>query len=126
MKHRYFRFWWPLAALAFAALFSFAVMFLWNWLLPVITGLPEITFLQALGLLALSRILFGGFGDMGRMAMGGAIRSGGRGRANPFREKWETKTDEERKEFLRKHNPFYSHIFGDCQKDEPAPNKDKE
>jgi hypothetical protein len=35
---------------------------LWNWLLPPLLGLPEVTFWQALGLLALSRILVGGFG----------------------------------------------------------------
>jgi hypothetical protein len=35
---------------------------LWNGLLPELFGLPAITFWQALGLLALSRILVGGFG----------------------------------------------------------------
>ena len=35
---------------------------LWNWLLPAIFGWREITFWQALGMLALCRILFGGFG----------------------------------------------------------------
>ena len=35
---------------------------LWNWLLPALFGVSEITFWQALGLLALSRILVGGFG----------------------------------------------------------------
>ena len=41
---------------------GFVVRLLWNWLLPPIFGLREITFWQALGLLALCRILFGGFG----------------------------------------------------------------
>ncbi len=35
---------------------------LWNWLLPPIFGWRQITFWQALGLLALCRILFGGHG----------------------------------------------------------------
>jgi len=35
---------------------------LWNWLLPTLFGWPQVTFWQALGLLALSRILFGGRG----------------------------------------------------------------
>ena len=35
---------------------------LWNWLLPPLFGWPQITFWQALGLLALCRILFGGYG----------------------------------------------------------------
>ena len=36
------------------------VLRLWNWLLPALFGWPQITFWQALGLLALCRILFGG------------------------------------------------------------------
>jgi hypothetical protein len=122
MKHGIFRFWWLLAALAFAALFSFAVMLLWNWLLPAVTGLPEITFLQALGLLALSRILFGGFGGIGKMAMGGAMRGGGRGHINPFREKWEKMSGEEQQEFIRKQRSFlHSRFFDDLHNDGPAP-----
>jgi hypothetical protein len=35
---------------------------LWNWLLPPLFGWREVTFWQALGLLALCRILFGGHG----------------------------------------------------------------
>ena len=35
---------------------------LWNWLLPPLFGWREVTFWQAIGLLALCRILFGGFG----------------------------------------------------------------
>ena len=38
---------------------------LWNWLLPPLFGLPAITFWQALGLLVLCRMLFGGFGGRG-------------------------------------------------------------
>jgi hypothetical protein len=45
----------------FAGLFSLVVFLLWNWLMPVIFGLPTITYLQALGLLVLSKILFFGF-----------------------------------------------------------------
>lgn len=35
-----------------------AVMLLWNWLCPVIFGLPAISFLQALGMALLIGILF--------------------------------------------------------------------
>jgi uncharacterized membrane protein len=38
------------------------VMLLWNWLAPALFGLRLITFWEALGLLVLCRILFGGFG----------------------------------------------------------------
>ena len=52
------------------AIFTFVggqlVMQLWNWLMPSIFGLPELTFWRAVGLLALSRILFGGMGLGGR------------------------------------------------------------
>ena len=55
----------PLAILGLV-LFTFLggqiVKQLWNWLLPPLFGFPALTFWQALGVLALSRILFGGFG----------------------------------------------------------------
>ena len=41
------------------------VQLLWNWLMPLLFGLREVTFWQAVGILALSRILFGGFGRGG-------------------------------------------------------------
>jgi Ca2+/H+ antiporter, TMEM165/GDT1 family len=48
--------------IAVAALLSFIVMSLWNMILPAaITGVNTINFWQALGLLILSKILFGGF-----------------------------------------------------------------
>ena len=48
--------------IAFAALGGAVVQALWNWLLPALFAWPAITFWQALGLLALCRILFGGVG----------------------------------------------------------------
>jgi hypothetical protein len=42
-----------------------AVQLLWNWLLPPLFGWKELTFWQALGMLALCRILFGGVGGRG-------------------------------------------------------------
>ena len=51
-----------LGMLLFIAIGGEVVMLLWNWLLPSLFGVPEITFWQALGLLALCRILFGGHG----------------------------------------------------------------
>jgi MFS family permease len=49
----------------FILLGGLVVQWLWNWLLPDIFGLRQITFWQALGLLALCRILFGSFGRGG-------------------------------------------------------------
>ncbi|MBN1534229.1 MAG: hypothetical protein JXA20_16270 [Spirochaetes bacterium] len=49
-------------ASVFALVFGFLVMYLWNWLMPMIFGLNTITYLQAFGLVVLSKILFGSFG----------------------------------------------------------------
>ena len=55
----------PLAVLGIL-LFGFIggeiVKELWNWLVPQVFGWRPITFWQAIGLLALCRILFGGHG----------------------------------------------------------------
>jgi len=58
----------PLAILGMAAFIAVGgeiVRQLWNWLLPPLFGWRQITFWQALGILALCRILFGGFGIHG-------------------------------------------------------------
>ena len=39
-------------------LLGYPLMLLWNWLMPIIFGLPEITFWQAIGLNILSTVLF--------------------------------------------------------------------
>ncbi len=49
----------------FMAIGGEVVRLLWNWLLPPLFGWSQITFWQALGILALCRILFGGFGHHG-------------------------------------------------------------
>lgn len=51
--------------IAFIAIGGTLVRLLWNALLPPLFGLSAISFWQALGLLALSRILFGGFSMRG-------------------------------------------------------------
>jgi hypothetical protein len=48
----------PLGLLAMAA-FGFVVMLLWNWLMPNLFGLREISYWQAWGLFLLAKILFG-------------------------------------------------------------------
>lgn len=40
--------------------FSLLTMLLWNALMPVIFHLPQLSFVQAIGILILSKILFGG------------------------------------------------------------------
>jgi hypothetical protein len=66
-----------------------AVMLLWNALLPPLFGWPSLTFLQAVGLLVLSRILLGGW--RGRWG-------GGYWRAR-WAARWEQMTEEEREQF---------------------------
>jgi MFS family permease len=51
-----------IGAVIFGLLFGFLVMYLWNWLMPAIFGLGTITYIQAFGLVVLSKILFGSFG----------------------------------------------------------------
>ena len=50
-----------IGVIAVAAM-SLAVMYLWNWLAPTVFKLPTIKCKHALGLLVLSKLLFGGFG----------------------------------------------------------------
>jgi hypothetical protein len=53
------------AVIIFAWLGGTIVQLLWNWLLPPLFGFPELSYWQALGMLALCRILFGGIGGRG-------------------------------------------------------------
>ena len=66
-----------LGVLLFIVIGGTVVQLLWNWLLPPLFGWRQITFWQALGLLALCRILFGGFGRHGGSGRHSAIRSCG-------------------------------------------------
>ena len=51
----------PIGVIGMGALIGFTIMGLWNWMMPAIFGLGMITFWQALGLLILGRLIFGGF-----------------------------------------------------------------
>jgi hypothetical protein len=82
-----------LGLLLFIALGGVVVLQLWNWLLPPLFGWPQITFWQAIGLLALCRILFGGFG------LRGSGRSNYRRR---MEERCERMTPEERERFRQR------------------------
>lgn len=57
---------WILGGFAIAVVavvvMSLAVMYLWNWLAPIVFKLPAIKFKHAFGLLILSKLLFGSFG----------------------------------------------------------------
>jgi len=85
-----YRFLIPVFILGFTALFSFAVYKLWNGILVDVLGVKLITFWQALGILVLSKILFGGF--RGRPHFGGHVRQ-------RMKDRWAQMTPEEREKF---------------------------
>jgi hypothetical protein len=72
--------------------FGRAVLELWNWLMPELFGLPPLRFWQAVGLMLLSWILFGGLRGFGMIT--------GPGRYSP-RDDWARLTPEERERFRR-------------------------
>ena len=69
------------------AVSALLVMGLWNWLMPSLFELRQINLLEALGLLVLSRILFGGF------------RGHRLNREWHMRQRWKQMTPEEREEW---------------------------
>ena len=81
----------PVLVIGAILLFGWIVMQLWNAILPSAIHAGELSYWQAVGLLLLSRILFGGFG--GR-------RFGGHGfRGGMWKEKWMSMSDEEKTRF---------------------------
>jgi ABC-type multidrug transport system fused ATPase/permease subunit len=95
-----------LIVLAVAAVFSAVIMALWNALMPDIFALPAITYWQALGLLALSRILFGGVGGVFQGLGMARARGMDMRQQNPLRAKWMNMSAEERKAFFEKEKGF--------------------
>jgi len=78
--------------LVFIAIFSalsFVVMFLWNAILPEVTGVKPLKFWQAAGLLVLAKILFGRFS--------GRRNYWRNSKKNHWRNKWMEMNEEERK-----------------------------
>ena len=95
----------PLAIMGmalFIALGGAIVRWLWNWLLPPLFGWHTITFWQAVAMLALCRILFGGLG---------LHNSAGSRARRRMMERWEAMTPEERERLrqgMREHFGFGS------------------
>jgi uncharacterized membrane protein YdjX (TVP38/TMEM64 family) len=96
MNH-YKRFWpfkiffFLIAAAALLSIVGFFVMTLWNRILPDVLGVSAITFWQSLGILILSRVLFGGWGRFGG-------RQFAQKRAR-WRNKWQEMNDDEKEVF---------------------------
>lgn len=96
--------WIPLGIVGFALFIAIGgevVKLLWNWLTPALFGWRQITFWQALGLLALCRILFGSFGG------GGGSRYGARRR---MAERCGEMTPEEREKLAERLHDRWGHV----------------
>ncbi len=90
-KHKRKYFFFSLIAAAFIFGAGYVVMFLWNNILPsVIPAVGTLTYLKAIGLLILCRILFGGYKGRGG--------SGYRG-VPPWKQKMMNMSEEEREKF---------------------------
>ena len=86
-------FFFPLMFIPFALLGALAVMLLWNAILPDLLSVREIGYWQSLGLLALARILFGGFhrGHCGGQHFGGhRLHNLSSEEREKMRERWRT------------------------------------
>jgi hypothetical protein len=81
-----------LIAAAAILLLTFIVMTLWNNILTPVLNVHSIDFGQALGILILSKILFGGF-------RGGGWRGRGKYWSSEMRDKWQNMTPEEKEKF---------------------------
>lgn len=90
-----------LFVLAFG-LFGYATMFLWNWLMPYLFHLPEIDFGRAIGLVILSKILFGSM----------RMKSGGWRHRRYWKAKWESMSSEEREKFKSEFAQRCQHRWG--------------
>ncbi len=98
MKSRRFFYYGKFGVMGVAAmiLFTFVVMWLWNWLVPEVFSGPVLTYWQTLGLLVLSKILFSGIGK------GGSSHSSGRSHSgccddeyrSKYKSKWRKKYEE--------------------------------
>ncbi len=101
---------------------GYVVMSLWNWLVPALFSGPMINFFQAVGILILSKILFGGFKKGGHChKCGEGSRWGEHWKKHGdwrqhLKEKMETKmagmTPEEKEKFKKKFGNRCG-VFGD-------------
>ncbi len=86
-----------MVTIVFVALMGFVVMWLWNHILTEVTSVKPLTFGQAVGLLVLSRILFGSF------RFGPPFRNARSSRRKKYwKEKWMNMTEEEKAAFKEK------------------------
>jgi hypothetical protein len=90
-----------LSALAVIAAFSVVALFLWNWLIPEIFGLPRLNYWQIVGLLVLARLVFGGAVFRPERSVGGGNNER-QHNGTSLRLKWLSMSKEEREAFMKK------------------------
>jgi hypothetical protein len=104
MRHRMKFLFRPLFFLVAVAALSGIVMLLWNAVVPTLFAtVPAIDYLHALGLLILSRILFGGLRGHG------GWRGHWHGNRHRHWQKWQSMTPEEREQFRNRHHGHHGH-----------------
>ncbi|PKD20702.1 hypothetical protein APR41_13600 [Salegentibacter salinarum] len=87
-----FRAKWVLIPVTILLLVTAIVMWLWNAILPEVLEVKTITYWQAMGILVLSKILFGGFGG---------CKKGNYTQRKNLREKFKSMSPEEREKFRK-------------------------
>lgn len=95
---------WLVMAAGMLTLMGFATMYLWNWLIPEIFNGTAITFFQAIGLIALGKLLTGfmGFGSW----KGRHWRHHHHDRAY-WQKKWESRMENMKPEDREKFKKYY-------------------
>lgn len=86
----------PFGVAGMLLLLGGVVQYLWNNILPPVIGVGALTFWQAVGLLVLCRLLFGGFRGGQRGGWGSRRRGGPPAQ---MRERWMNMSEEERTRF---------------------------
>jgi len=78
---------------------GFVIQYLWNALLPEIIGVGTVTYWQAMGILLLSKILFGGFS--GGKDKKSKKRNCKKSKISDLKEKWNQLDDEQKEKIKR-------------------------
>jgi hypothetical protein len=106
---------WTVICLLFVLLFGWITMYLWNSLVPTLFHGPYITFWQALGLLLLSKILFGGFGGKRWSGHGSPMHL-----KQHYYQKFSSMTPEERERFKARMREKWCYREKDTSADDPG------
>lgn len=100
------------------AVLGFVTMRLWNWLVPALFTGPTVGYWQALGLLLLARLLFGGLRH--HHGPGGFGPWGRHHGWHQWRERWEQMTPEEQEQLRARFRGRWREGWNRCGGPEPA------